>query len=269
MVFFEEAEGKEFSRVVDFATKDSGSILEEVRTTILSGNLVRPIIADYGGGTGDLLNYVQQGVADIGVLSEVYNIDIDPAKLKDFKETESRHAILANLSDIPLESNFFDIGLSRLVFQYLGHFDKQLSVLEEIYRTLKTGATLYLQVIYASNQEVKRQFNESMFEHLEDILIRAGKMYAPLCTDILTENEFYSMLESAKFTSFSTLRKSIPIPMTTSELRNRYKLSSQAYAEMVDLFDSFQYPLKKNLDVKDAESDRKFVLPTLLIEATK
>lgn len=264
MKFFDEAEGEEFSKVVSFATVDSAGILNEVYA--YSKDKANVVLADYGGGTGDLLKAAQKHLKSKGISTEAYNIDVDDTKFT-HENQEGYYDVKADLFEMPFKSGFFDAGLSRLVFQYIGPYDMQKRVLQEIYRTLKPGAEFYLQVMYAPDEETKSQLND-LFKGLESLLISAGKMARPLNTEVLTTKGFHTILAEVGFREHKVLRK-VDIPQSTDELRNRFKLSLADYQKMGLLFSSTKSELFGHLKVTEGKSGPVYVLPTILIRAIK
>jgi SAM-dependent methyltransferase len=85
-------------------------------------------VLDAGAGAGELFQYELKDKA-----MEIVGVDLDP---RVERNPQLHRGICANLTNIPVEDNYFDLVFSRYVLE---HIDNPQEFLQEIYRILKPG----------------------------------------------------------------------------------------------------------------------------------
>jgi len=92
---------------------------------------------DYGCGEGEFISKIKNKV------KSVYGFDVDPKKINFVKEKYPFVKLkkIKIKAKLPYKNNFFD---AVSMFHVLEHVDSEKKAIEEIYRVLKPGGTLYL-----------------------------------------------------------------------------------------------------------------------------
>jgi ubiquinone/menaquinone biosynthesis C-methylase UbiE len=139
-------------------------------------------VLDAGCGTGrNTVRFLEYG-------AEVTAVDVSAEMLKKLKNKKSLvKTIQADVIDLPLNDELFDIVVSNLV---LGHLYWPEKAIAEFYRVLKNDGELYLTVIHEKKRALLKDLQEKFkIESYYHSAAKINKILLAQAFNIVEENE--------------------------------------------------------------------------------
>jgi malonyl-CoA O-methyltransferase len=204
---------------------------------------IKPLsILDLGTGTGQATKQLKQQFKS----SQLYQADLSEEMLKNARRKSSRffsrnHYLCADASQLPLESNKFELVFSNLMLQWCIDLD---SVFAEINRVLKPGGVFVftsfgpdtLKELRECWQQVDSDVHVNVFTDMHDLgdgLVRKGMDAPVLSTEeiVLTYDECKQLMRDLKNIGAHNVnegrRKSLTGKQRLQKVINHYELFRQ------------------------------------------
>lgn len=159
---YDQSAGKGYEKKLD-GLHDDKERMKKISVVILNylkGNKLKKIsIADFGGGTGNLLKFLidKIRIECPDIIINALIVDINKKQLLNIgQEIKTIVGDITNLEN-KIVSNSLDIVLSRNVYHYLS-LDDQERATNEAYRVLKVGG-IFLNAFVSTSQENQLEIN--------------------------------------------------------------------------------------------------------------
>lgn len=149
---YEQSAGKDYEKRLGSLHADPErmqKILNPIIAYINSNQLDQVSIADLGGGSGNLLQFIVQALKKNNPEFKIttLNIDINPKQL--VATPKEIQPVLADLENLPIKS--LDIEISRNVYHYLSPEQAEKAI-QEAYASLKPGG-IFINAFVSSSTE--------------------------------------------------------------------------------------------------------------------
>jgi len=180
-------------------------------------------IADFGGGSGYLLEKVEKFYKDKNHEVECWLIDKDIDQLQ--RAPKRFNKIQENILHF-YKNNYFDLIIMRSTLQFVLKKKDKIKVLNNIYTSLKRGGTFINQALFIEKPD--NRFLEEAFRYFNRLL------------KIETLSKLLDIYERSNFKNCKIINFCPIMTINASDIQERFKLDYSIIRKMYDLFKKYE-----------------------------